>query len=164
MASDDLTVPMTHVPIFKRLKAEQISALVDGSERAMFRRGQPIIRSGEPGAAAYLVLKGETVAFQKAVPEDNGKTLPEGTFLGELAMLTEIEYSTTVIAMSDVRALKFSRTMIEELMRKDPDLAAHFVETLRMRMMGFAAKLRQIDSELAREVKMPKMPKLEKAG
>jgi len=164
MASDELTVPMTHVPIFKRLKAEQINALVDASERAMFRRGQPIIRAGEPGDAAFLVLKGEAIAFHKAVPEDNGKTLPEGTFLGELAMLTEIEYSTTVIAKSDVRALKFSRAMIEVLMRKDPELAAHFVETLRMRMMGYAAKLREIDRDLAREVKMPKMPKLEKAG
>ncbi len=152
MTSDDLTVPLTHVPIFNRLTAQQIELLADTAERVLFRRGQPIIRSKVQGDTAYLIIKGEASAFHEDLLGNNGDPLPEGTFIGELAMLTEIRHSTTIIAKTDVRAVKFSRSVMQDLMRQDPDLAAHFVEILRSRMMGFATRLREIDRELSRDL------------
>ena len=121
----------------------------------IFRPGEAVITANELGDAAYLIIKGEASVLNGQIPLNELPPLPEGTFIGEIAMLTEIEYATTVIAQSEVRALKFSREMIRELMRHDPELAAHFVETLRLRLMGLATKLRQIDRELSSEIDTP---------
>ena len=155
MAAQQLMAPLMCVPIFKRLSPLQISSLAGDAERVIFRAGEKIINANEPGDAAYLIIKGEPVVASANSRIDDIPPLPEGTFIGEIAMLTEIEYSTTVIARTDVRALKFSRDMIRELMRHDPELAAHFVETLRLRLVGLATKLREIDRELSSDIDTP---------
>lgn len=155
MSADQLTAPLLCVPIFKRLSPTQISDLARAAERVIFHPGDAIIRANEPGDAAYLIIKGESVLGTGHSNDEDAPSLPEGTFIGEIAMLTEIEYSTTVTARTDLRALKFSREMIRELMRHDPELAAHFVETLRLRLVGLASKLREIDRELSSEIDTP---------
>ena len=157
MASDQLTAPLMCVPIFKRLSPVQIDNLSRHAERIVIPAGDAVIRASEQGDAAFLLIKGDAVISQNDVINPDTQPLPEGTFIGEIAMLTEIEYVTTVIARSDVRALKFSREMIRDLMRHDPELAAHFVETLRLRMVSLASKLRQIDRELSSEIDTPKV-------
>ena len=160
MAAQQLTAPLMCVPIFKRLAPQQISNLARDAERVVFQTGDKIIEANEPGDAAYLIIKGEPVVASRSDSLNDQAPLPEGTFIGEIAMLTEIEYSTTVIARTDVRALKFSREMIRELMSEDPELAAHFVETLRLRLVGFATKLREIDRELSSDIDTPEIQQL----
>jgi len=155
MANDQLIAPLKRVPIFKRLSDIQISALASNAERVIIQSGEQIITADQPGDAAFLIIKGDAVVGNGQYAMDEQAGLPEGTFIGEIAMLTEIDYSTTITARSDVRALKFSRLMIRDLMRNNPELAAHFVETLRLRMVGLAVKLRQIDQQLSSDFDTP---------
>jgi CRP-like cAMP-binding protein len=75
--------------------------------------------------------------------------VPEGSLLGELAMLIEQTYGSTVVALTSVKALRITRAAMHEMMLDDTRLAEHFVQRISARLKSVAAELRRIDRVLA---------------
>ena len=69
--------------------------------------------------------------------------------LGEMSMLIETDYSSTVVARSTVRALRITRDAMLTMMLEDPLLAEHLVAKVARRLHNIAAELRKIDVVLA---------------
>ena len=144
--------------IFRGLSLVKLSEIARASERIVFRTGQDIITADQPGEAAYLLMGGECIAH-----DDDGtmpaaaRPLPEGTLLGEMAMLIEHDYAVTVVARTSVRALKISRQAMLRLMAEDPDLAQHFVDRIASRLTRVAVELRRIDQMLALAAEPPSL-------
>lgn len=155
MSLESLVQPLHAVALFKGLHPSQLTEIARRAERLTYRAGDTIILEGSAGDAAYLIVSGETI--RTTCPEGRviSEPIPTGTILGEMAMLIETTYSSTVVCRTTARALKLSRISLHEQMRLDLSLADHFVAKLARRLQVLADDLRKIDQTLAAEPDLP---------
>ena len=151
MSLNALVAPLCHVPLFADLQPHQMMALVRAADRVVFQPGDTIIKHDKMGEAAFLIVQGEAVCLEPDAVDLEGEALEVHTLLGELAMLVETEYSTTVVAQTVVRTLKFTRAAIFELIEQDPEIAEHFISMLSGRLLSVADELRDLDQQLAEQ-------------
>jgi CRP-like cAMP-binding protein len=146
MASDTFIGPLLRVPLFQGLTQQQLAEIARRAERVMFRIGQPIIRAGEAGDGAFLIIVGD--AERREPDARDVMPVETGSLVGEMSMLIDTEYSSTIVAKSAIRALKITRTALYAQMERDPELAAHFVAKLSGRLHDFTDELRRIGDGL----------------
>jgi len=152
MAIDLVLESLCRVPLFAALTPEQIAEIGQGAQRRTFRKGETVAKLGEAGDGAYLILAGEAVS--RSGVDACGPTEPvePGSLVGELAMLVEHRYGTTVVAQGWVDCLKLERATLHEQMRADPDIAERIADTIRGRLTLVAAELEIIDRLLMRSI------------
>lgn len=149
MAIDDFVKPLLRVGLFQGLKPIQITEIARLADRIVYRPGAEIIREYEQGDAAILVVSGEAVRVRGPELKAPAERVPEGSLVGEMAMLIETQHTSTVVARTAVRALRISRESMRAQMSADPSLAQHFVERISGRLKMLAAELREADRVLA---------------
>lgn len=152
MTIDALVAPLLKIALFQGLRPLQITEIARRAERIVFRPGQAIVEADKEGDAAFVIVSGEAVRTQGpdigAIPEP----VPVGALLGEMAMLVETEYSSTIVAQTPVRALKINRAEMYEQMAEDHQLAEHLIGKITGRLKSLAVELRAIDRQLAGDV------------
>ena len=150
MAIDPVSRHLLRLEIFQGLKPLQITEIARQAERIVYKAGQTLIEDGTAGEAAIVVVSGEAVRTKAPmVGDDAAEAIEPGSMLGEMAMLIETDYSSTVVAHGAVRALRITREAMLQMMLDDPDLAEHLVAKIARRLHGIAAELRKIDVVLA---------------
>jgi CRP-like cAMP-binding protein len=149
MAMDNLVAPLLRLPLFAGLKPLQLTELVRRAERPSFWPGDVLTKAGQPGDGAYLIVSGPA----QRVAGPGVTAMPEvvvpGSLIGEMAMLVEHDYGSTIVARDRVFCLKFIRTEMHAQMREDPTLTEHFRDRMTERLMQTAEELRRIDDALA---------------
>lgn len=145
MAIDALVQPLLGVELFRGLRPLQITEISRRAFRTVYKPGETIIEADKGGDAAVLIVSGEAVRVT-GPGSSTGQPLPEGTLLGEMAMLIETEHSSTVVAKTAVRALRIARSEMHEQMAEDQALADHFITRIADRLHVIAEELRQIDA------------------
>ena len=130
------------VPLFHGLAPHDMSQLVSRAERVLFQPGDALIRNGEMGDAALLVITGRATQFNAYTSTRPYEPIGPGSLVGEMAMLIETTHHVTVVADETIKALRFSRPMIETLMAEQPNLADHFVRRIATRLNGLADEMR----------------------
>lgn len=149
MAIDALVAPLLRIALFQGLRPLQITEIARRAERIVFQPGQMIVEVDQPGEAAFVIVSGTAVRTKgpdlAALPEP----VAVGSLVGEMAMLVETEYSSTIIADTTVRALKITRAAMYEQMAQDAALAEHLVAKISSRLKSLATELRRIDGCLA---------------
>ena len=149
MAIDALVKPFLRLALFQGLKPLELTEIVRRADRIVYKPGDVIIQEDKLGDAAIIIISGEAVRLSDADSGTPADPLPEGTIVGELAMLVETVHSTTVIAKSQVRALRITRDNLHEQMSEDRRLAEHFADKITIRLQKLAAELQTIDQVLA---------------
>jgi CRP-like cAMP-binding protein len=147
MAIDEVVASLFRIPLLAGLKPMQIAEIGRRAQRCAFGDGERIIRTGEVGNGAYLILSGE--AARQTGTRGGAEPVPPGSLLGELAMLIEHVYGATVVAQSWVDCLKLERATLRDQMREDPDIAKRIAQVIRGRLTLVAAELQKIDQLLA---------------
>ncbi len=110
---------MVRLPVFERLPAESINALLARLEPVEVKAGQVILRQGESGDYYYVVKSGRVSVSRKT---EAGKVvvlneLGEGEGFGEEALLSEEPRNATVIAKEDGVLLRLTRHDFDALMK-----------------------------------------------
>lgn len=146
MLQHDIARRLLDLDIFRDLDLEQAQRLARAGEKMLFKPGQSIIRAGEPGAGAYLIVAGEAVAHG---PDQPPEPIAPGSLVGELAMLVDHDYRVTVTCQGQVRAMRLGRRMLREQMLQSPALAERLVARLNSRLMRLAVELKRVDAMLA---------------
>ena len=148
MISKTLIAPFLRVALFQGLKPLQLTEMARNGERVMIREGQVILREGEEGDAAFLIVGGAGIQSEPAGSQQ--PVFHEGTLLGEMAMLIDgHHHQSTIVAPGNLRAFKLTRAALHRQMEADPELAAHFVAKISGRLALVARELRRIDLTLA---------------
>ena len=133
------------LPIFAGLKPLQLTEIVRRAERLRFWPGDLLTKADQPGDGAYLIVSGP--AHRVAGP--GLVAMPEpvvpGSLIGEMAMLVEHDYGSTIVARDRVFCLKFMRAAMHAQMREDATLAEHFRDRVTERLLRTAEELRRID-------------------
>ena len=96
-------VTLRQIPIFADCEPVHLQLLAFASERQHFVAGEAIIKQGEKANAAFLLLSGQADLKQISGFQirDIAKAEP-GTFLGEVAMIGQTNYSISAVASCPV--------------------------------------------------------------
>jgi CRP-like cAMP-binding protein len=149
MALDVLVKPLLGLELLRGLQPTQIAEIARRAERITYRPGDPIIAQNEQGDAAIVIVSGEALRVSGPGLHGRPETVPTGALLGEMAMLIETEYSSTVVARTAVRALRLTRAGLHAQMADDVELAEHFVLAIAGRLRHIADELRAVETTLS---------------
>ena len=150
MALDIVVQSLLRVELFAGLKPLQVAELARRSYRIVYKPGDFIIEDGAPADAAVLLIKGEAVRIAGPALAVPAEPVADGSLLGEMAMLVETAYSSTVIAQGMTRAIRITRDAVLQQIAADHSLADHLSHKLARRLDAMSQHLREIDDTFAR--------------
>ncbi len=145
--------------LFEGLSESQIDAIHACTDVTWFDKGAEITHTDTSGSAAFLVVSGSVMVADASAKSGYQDPLGPGTFIGELAMLTEVTYAATVVAAEPVRALVIERAALYQVLEDDPDIAEHVSGRLAFRLSSLAQDLRAVDEQFeALETSLQRVP------
>ena len=100
--------------LFSALGQEELETVADSSELVDHRRGEVVLRAGDPSDALYIVQRGEVVV-SKEVAEGQSITLASfiaGDCFGELDFFSRTPRNATAVAEQDAVLLAFPRRAV----------------------------------------------------
>jgi flavin reductase (DIM6/NTAB) family NADH-FMN oxidoreductase RutF len=107
--------------------------LLSAGEEHVFEAGETVIRQGEGGGDAFVILGG----FARVVRDGKDVArLGAGQFFGEVAMLDGRPRTADVVAETGLRCIALSRETVKRALRSEPDLAWRVLEVLAGRIRG----------------------------
>ena len=134
---------LSRVPLFETLSQAHLGRLAALAEEARYHQGRVIVKRDDPGRAFYVIVEGAAkVVKGKIVTAKSEATLGPGDFFGELSLLDGEARSATVVAASDMTAIRVERTAFRRLLRENPDLSIKLLEGMARRtrkMLGTPA-------------------------
>lgn len=120
------------IPIFSECDAVHLQLLAFSAVRQNFSAGEFIIRQGNKGTAAFLILSGEAhIASTEAGPLGSAG---EGALLGEVAMIGDRPYSVTATALDAVATARIDRELFMRVAREFPEFGAAVFNVLSRRL------------------------------
>jgi CRP/FNR family cyclic AMP-dependent transcriptional regulator len=149
MPIDRVVAPLLRVPLFAGLKPLQLTEIARQAEKLSFRPNQTITKIGQPGDGAFLIVGGQAACVEPLEPLATPEPVAPGSLIGEMAMLVEHEYGSTIVAQERVLCLKITRAALHAQMLDDTALAEHFRGRISERLRRVQEQLRQIDGALA---------------
>ena len=135
-------------PLFEGLSDQELQLLVENAKPISLRAGEALMKQGEPGDCAYVVLEGGL-----EVQKQSGQSLIKidvrkpGEVIGEMSLLSNAPRSATVVALCDSETLCISKDDFETLLSTNPTAT---LAVLRWVM----ARLSQNESLLHQQEKM----------
>lgn len=145
MAIDMVVQSLLRVELFAGLKPLQLAEIARRSDRIVYKAGDAIITEGAAGDAAVLIVSGDAIRVAGPVQTTAVEPIVPGSLLGEMAMLIDTTYSSTVVARSLTRAIRITREAVLQQIGADSSLASHLSYKLAHRLQIVSAQLREID-------------------
>ncbi len=140
-------IALRSVPFFATIEPEGLAELARSSTEETYAAGQIVVREGEQGEDAFIIMSGSiNVVLKAGTPEEiflSERTT--GDILGEMAVLDPGPRSATLRAGGNgARVLRLSGAALREALRADPTTASGIIRTLVRRLR---ARLGQIEEE-----------------
>ena len=122
--------------IFQGVDPNAAEALAASLEPVEFARGQEIFSEGQPGDRLFIILSGK-VKIGRRAPDGRENLLavmgPSDMF-GELSIFDPGPRTSTVTAVTDVRAVSLDRPALREWINKRPEIAEKLLWVLARRL------------------------------
>jgi serine/threonine-protein kinase len=135
--------PADRYPTVAALQEDLVRFMRGGGDfpRKTFTAGETIIREGEPGDAAYIIVEGQC-DIQKELPSgtETLMSIGPGAVFGEMAIMTEGPRTATVVATEPTTVLVLTPAILELEM----EALKPWVATL---LKSLAARFRDIDTK-----------------
>lgn len=139
----DLTRHLRCLALFEGTSDDQLMAISTCAERAIYQPGDALIAKDRVCEAAILIIDGTVTSA------DGGDMIGPGALLAEMAMVVDIEASTTFVAQTRVRALQLRRDLMQDLLERNPAIAEAMMDCISGRLRAVADQLRSIDTALS---------------
>lgn len=158
MAKATLSQPLRHLDIFSGLTPLQITEIARRADRIVYKPGAAIISTASPMDAAVVLVSGNAERLRG--PGLDGLPVPvtAGAILSEMSMLIDTPSTSTVVAATEVRALRITRDAMHAHMAEDPAIAEHFVAKIAARLARLGEEMRAIEETLARSGSLSPRP------
>jgi CRP/FNR family transcriptional regulator, cyclic AMP receptor protein len=122
---------LREIPLFADLPDRQLRRVARLAILAEFRAGTTIVREGARGHSFFVIVAG------RARVERGGAVsarLASGDGFGEMALLDGEPRSATVVAETDIAALRIAADPFRALLRREPAIAVALLRTLSLRV------------------------------
>lgn len=131
-------------PLFEGLSDDELQQLMDNAQPVSLRAGEVLMRQGEAGDTAYVVMSGEfEVHKQSGQSKIKIDIRNPGDVLGEMALLSQSPRSATVTAATDCEALCISKEVFDRLLATSPSAALAVLHWVMARLSQNDALLHQ---------------------
>jgi CRP-like cAMP-binding protein len=133
---------LRRVPLFAGVAPMKLKLLAFASERIEFSPGQDLMRQGEHGDEAYVMISGETeVLVSNGGVETQVAVLKGNEFIGEISILCDVPRTATVRAITAVETLRIDKEHFFELVENSPSIAVQMMRTLAARLAKTTAEM-----------------------
>jgi signal transduction histidine kinase len=136
-ASSDLTKVEGLDPavFFQLLKVTQQTPNTASITRRHCAQGEIVFLEGEQGDTMYMVLAGRSAMLKGDLNQPTLLGLCEvGSIFGEMALLEDLPYSSTVIALEELSLLGINRKRFHQFVTEMPSLSIKIMEMLSLRL------------------------------
>jgi len=132
---DEIAEVLALDPTFRQFDRAALRAIAARCGSATFAPGATIMRQGDPGNFAYLVLEGEADVFVE-IPAGRipMATIGRHRIIGELGAFTDMPRTATVIARSDLVTLRVERDTLMSLAADYPQIGVAVIGELGRRL------------------------------
>jgi len=122
-------------PLFAGLSSELLQALVKNLALVSLDPGQQLFREGEPSDALYVIVEGEVSVMTEGPPRVEMQRLGPGSFMGEVALLTDQPRSTTVVSVAASELLRIDRVTLSNVLGAHGDMLRAVLRFVRDRLV-----------------------------
>jgi CRP-like cAMP-binding protein len=144
---------LKQVPLFAGVSPAKLKLLAFASERVVYRAGELLCRQGEVGDAAFVILSGRAdIMTDGSGAPIKVAEIGENAIVGEIAILCDIARTATVIAQTQVEALRISKETFVKLLADFPEMTIEVMRVLADRLSQTTMELTEARSQISRLV------------
>jgi CRP/FNR family cyclic AMP-dependent transcriptional regulator len=127
--TDPTMTALRAVSLFSGLDDRTLSRIAQQTKPYRFVAGEAVIDEDASGrfGRLYTVVSGSAEA---RVRDESVATFGPGDYFGEMSVLDGSPRSAAVVATSDLETLGLSAWNMRTILREEPDIAMHIIETL----------------------------------
>lgn len=124
--SSRVATPKISSPLFADFSESDLVAVIQGLELATYGPGDILILEGDPGTSLFVITSGVVRAFVRQPDGKNKQVreMGEGSFFGEIAVLSGKPRTATVTAKTTVEALILERKTLDNIGKTHPSVRA----------------------------------------
>jgi len=115
---------LADIPILSKLDASLLADLVGDFNSERFPPDREVIVEGDPADKFYIIVRGQVLVTRRMPDGTIQKltTLQDGDFLGEVALLNDVQRTATVRTLSNTMFLTLTRDKFNRLLSRAPHL------------------------------------------
>ncbi|MGH7332344.1 MAG: cyclic nucleotide-binding domain-containing protein, partial [Candidatus Rokuibacteriota bacterium] len=127
---------LARTPLFSQLGRVDLAKLAGELEERQFEAGAIVVREGERGDALYVIKAGEAriVVGNDDVADRSRIVLQAGECFGEMALLTDLPRTASVVAHTDLTVWQLSRARFDILVTNERAIAKNIERVLTERL------------------------------
>ena len=118
---------LRQVPLFAGCTKRELSEITSLADELSLPEGTALITEGKPGHEFFLLVDGEVDVRMKG---RKVKSLANGAWFGEMALVSSLPRNATVTALSPVRVLVVHEQAFRRLLRDSPGIQLKVMQTL----------------------------------
>ena len=125
--SSRASTPKISSPLFADFSEADLVAVIQGLELATYGPGEILILEGDPGTSLFVITSGVVRAFVRQADGKNKQVreMGEGSFFGEIAVLSGKPRTATVTAKTAVEALVLERKTLDNIVQDASECEDH---------------------------------------
>ncbi|GEM_PF-34052 len=122
---------LASLPLFRGIDRSRLKLLAFASQRHIYDPGQYVIRQGEVGENAYIVIDGEAEILLDTGDElKKLATLKRNDLFGELALLCEAPRTASIVASTPLTVMSISKDVFIKLVAEDVEMSARVTRSI----------------------------------
>jgi CRP-like cAMP-binding protein len=126
---------LASTPLFAGLSQEALESLVQQLTLVHLGKGEVLFREGDPGDALYVICEGEVSVSAEGPPRVEMARMGSGSFIGEVALMTDQPRSATVTATLDAELLRIDRKTLATVLATHGEVLSAVLRFVRDRLV-----------------------------
>lgn len=131
MGKDAKVELIRKVPLFSHCSKKELRRIASAADEIDLPEGKELTREGATGREFFVLLEGGAVVRRKG---RKIRTLGEGDFLGEIALVAKSPRTATVTTTGPTRVLVITAQSFSSLLRESPEIQRGVVTALAERL------------------------------
>jgi CRP-like cAMP-binding protein len=126
---------LASTPLFAGMPRDALQALVENLQLVSLEAGELLFHQGDPGDALYVIVEGEVSVQGEGPPRVEMSRLGPGSFIGEVALMTDQPRSATVVCLQDAELLRIDRHTLSRVLANHGDVLRAVLRFVRDRLV-----------------------------
>lgn len=123
---------LRRAPLFAELSKGELEHLAKFTEDLEVEEGRVLCREGEPAQEFFVIIEGEAEATKGG---KQLRTMRDGDFFGEIALLEDVPRTATVTATAPLRFFVLTRQAFWSMVDAMPDVERKILRVLARRVV-----------------------------